>query len=58
MLSQNFYGDEPSLADLDDGDLKTTTDFRNVYHELLVCTVGADPEPSVGPAAGTSGFSD
>lgn len=43
-----FYGDEPSLTDLDNGDLKYTTDFRDVYHELLAGTVGTDPAPSVG----------
>jgi uncharacterized protein (DUF1501 family) len=25
-----FYGEQPSLTDLDDGDLKPTTDFRAV----------------------------
>ena len=35
-----FYGDEPSLTDLDDGDLKATTDFRDVYYELLSKTLG------------------
>ena len=30
-----FYGDEPSLTDLDNGDLKFTTDFRSVYATLL-----------------------
>jgi uncharacterized protein (DUF1501 family) len=44
-----FYGDEPSLTDLNDGDLKITTDFRDVYHELLSHTLGSDPIPSVGP---------
>lgn len=51
-----FYGDEPSLADLDDGDLKTTSDFRDVYHTLLVHTVGADPVPSVGAGRTDLGF--
>jgi uncharacterized protein (DUF1501 family) len=51
-----FYGDEPSLTDLDHGDLKTTTDFRDVYHDLLVYTVGADPEPSVGQGRKDIGF--
>jgi uncharacterized protein (DUF1501 family) len=51
-----FYGDAPSLTDLDDGDLKTTTDFRDVYHELLGHTLGADPEPSVGPGRRDIGF--
>ncbi|MBV9512923.1 MAG: DUF1501 domain-containing protein [Mycobacteriaceae bacterium] len=43
-----FYGDEPSLTDLDNGDLKGTTDFRDIYHELLARVVGTDPAPSVG----------
>ncbi|HEV7653959.1 MAG TPA: DUF1501 domain-containing protein [Mycobacteriales bacterium] len=30
-----FYGDQPSLTSLDDGDLKVTTDFRSVYGTLL-----------------------
>jgi uncharacterized protein (DUF1501 family) len=51
-----FYGEQPSLTDLDDGDLKGTTDFRDIYHELLVKTVGADPEPSVGPSRRDIGF--
>ncbi|BBZ28106.1 hypothetical protein MMAD_24010 [Mycolicibacterium madagascariense] len=44
-----FHGDEPSLTDLDDGDLKTTTDFRDVYYDVLTHTLGADPTPVVGP---------
>ena len=51
-----FYGDEPSLTDLDHGDLKYTTDFRDVYHEVLVRTLGSDPTPSVGPGRSTLGF--
>jgi uncharacterized protein (DUF1501 family) len=43
-----FYGDEPSLTDLDDGDLKTTVDFRDIYHELLERVVSTDPTPVVG----------
>ena len=30
-----LYGGYPSLTDLDDGDLKYTTDFRRVYATLL-----------------------
>ncbi|OBH18299.1 hypothetical protein A9X03_19470 [Mycobacterium sp. E1715] len=51
-----FYGDEPSLTDLDNGDLKYTTDFRDVYHELLARTVGTDPAPSVGAGRKSLGF--
>jgi uncharacterized protein (DUF1501 family) len=51
-----FYGEEPSLTDLDNGDLKYTTDFRDVYHDLLTGTVGTDPTPSVGAGRTGVGF--
>jgi uncharacterized protein (DUF1501 family) len=51
-----FYGDEPSLTDLDDGDLKTTTDFRDIYHELLSKTLRTDPDRVVGPGRKDIGF--
>jgi hypothetical protein len=51
-----FYGDEPSLKTLDNGDLKFTNDFRDVYHELLLRTVGTDPTPSVGKGCTPVGF--
>jgi uncharacterized protein (DUF1501 family) len=51
-----FYGDEPSLTDLNDGDLKSTTDFRDIYHELLSRTLQTDPIPSVGPGRRDLGF--
>ena len=38
-----LYGAPPNLADLDNGDLKFTTDFRDVYAELLHGVLGADP---------------
>src|ERR1700704_1602104 len=38
-----FYGEEPSLTDLDDGDLKASTDFRAVYAELAGSVLGTDP---------------
>jgi len=38
-----FYGTEPSLSDLDAGDLKAGTDFRSVYGTLLDKVLGADP---------------
>ncbi|MCR6482941.1 DUF1501 domain-containing protein [Amycolatopsis sp. OK19-0408] len=37
-----FHGAEPSLTDLDDGDLKLTTDFRDIYATLLEDVLGAD----------------
>ena len=51
-----FYGEEPSLTNLDNGDLKFTTDFRDVYYELLKRTVAADPTPSVGAGRTSLGF--
>ena len=38
------YGAEPALTDLDQGDLKYTTDFRDVYATLLSGVLGAEPE--------------
>ncbi|OHV32415.1 MULTISPECIES: DUF1501 domain-containing protein [Pseudofrankia] len=37
-----FHGDAPSLTDLDDGDLRFTTDFRSVYATLLERVLGTD----------------
>ncbi|TVT31598.1 DUF1501 domain-containing protein [Amycolatopsis rhizosphaerae] len=37
-----FHGAEPSLTDLDNGDLKETTDFRDVYATLLEGVLGTD----------------
>lgn len=51
-----FYGEEPSLTDLDNGDLKYTSDFRDVYYELLTRTLGTDPTPSVGAGRAGLGF--
>ena len=38
-----FYGEQPSLTDLDDGDLKATTDFRDVFGTVLASVLEADP---------------
>jgi uncharacterized protein (DUF1501 family) len=51
-----FYGEEPSLTDLNNGDLKATTDFRDVYFELLSKTLQSDPAPSVGTRRRSLGF--
>ena len=34
-VAGGFYGAEPSLTDLDDGDLRPGLDFRSVYASLL-----------------------
>ena len=38
-----FYGDQPSLSQLKDGDLAVTTDFRDIYATLIEKTLGSDP---------------
>ena len=43
-----FIGEQPSLTDLDQGDLKFTTDFRSVYATVLADVLRADPEQSLG----------
>ena len=48
-----FVGEQPSLTDLDNGDLKVTTDFRDVYATLLSDVLGSDPEPVLGPGRAT-----
>lgn len=37
-----FVGAQPSLTDLDDGDLKQTTDFRDIYATMLEQVLGTD----------------
>ena len=42
------FGDYPSLADLDDGDLRFHTDFRSVYATLLDNWLGANSQAILG----------
>jgi uncharacterized protein (DUF1501 family) len=44
----HFYGDQPSLSALDQGDLHYTTDFRSVYATVLARVVGVDPKVALG----------
>jgi uncharacterized protein (DUF1501 family) len=39
-----LIGAQPSLTDLDNGDLKAATDFRDVYAAMLADVLKADPE--------------
>lgn len=41
-VNGGFYGAQPSLTDLDNGDLKESTDFRAVYGTLLEGVLGSD----------------
>ncbi len=47
-VQAGFYGDHPSLTDLDDGDLKFHTDFRQVYATILNNWLGCDSEKVIG----------
>jgi uncharacterized protein (DUF1501 family) len=47
-VNGGFYGGQPSLTDLDNGDLKVTTDFRDVYATLLHGVLGTDPGTVLG----------
>jgi uncharacterized protein (DUF1501 family) len=40
-----FYGDEPSLSKLSEGNLIYTTDFRRVYATAFDQILGVDPKP-------------
>jgi uncharacterized protein (DUF1501 family) len=42
-VSGGFYGEQPSLTDLTDDDLRATTDFRDVYATMLSDVLGSDP---------------
>ena len=42
-----FYGEHSSLTDLDEGDLKMTTDFRSVYATMMKQWMGFDDAKSV-----------
>jgi uncharacterized protein (DUF1501 family) len=47
-VNGGFYGEQPSLTDLDQGDLKFNTDFRSVYATVLDKVLGADPAQVLG----------
>ncbi len=40
-----LHGEQPSLTDLDNGDLKFSIDFRDVYASVLETVLKADPGP-------------
>jgi uncharacterized protein (DUF1501 family) len=46
-IKGGFYGQAPSLTDLDDGNLKMTTDFRSVYATMLKGWMGFDETKAV-----------
>jgi uncharacterized protein (DUF1501 family) len=46
-LKGGFYGSHPSLTDLDDGNMKMTTDFRRVYATAIKEWLGYDDTAAV-----------
>ncbi|MGQ0842412.1 DUF1501 domain-containing protein [Actinokineospora sp.] len=51
-VTGGFHGEQPSLTDLDNGDLKATTDFRDVYATVLEQVLGTDAGPVLGDHPG------
>jgi uncharacterized protein (DUF1501 family) len=47
-LKPGFHGEHPSLTDLDDGDLKYSTDFRSLYQVVLKDWFGANSADVLG----------
>ncbi len=43
QVAGGIYGAQPSLTDLDSGDLKANTDFRDVFGTVLASVLRADP---------------
>ncbi|NUT22823.1 MAG: DUF1501 domain-containing protein [Hamadaea sp.] len=43
-VAGGLHGVQPSLTDLDDGDLKMTTDFRDVFGSIIESVLHPDPE--------------
>jgi uncharacterized protein (DUF1501 family) len=51
-----FYGAPPSLTNLDDGNLRFTTDFRSVYASVLGPVLGVEPKLALGSDFANLGF--
>jgi uncharacterized protein (DUF1501 family) len=47
-VKPGFHGAQPSLEDLDNDNLRYTTDFRRLYASLLRDFLEVDPKPVVG----------
>jgi uncharacterized protein (DUF1501 family) len=48
IVKGGFYGQQPSLTDLDNGNLKSNVDFRSVYATIMQKWIGTNPEKIVG----------
>jgi uncharacterized protein (DUF1501 family) len=47
-IKGGLYGEQPSLTDLDNGNMKVKVDFRSVYGTVLNKWMGVNPTPIVG----------
>jgi uncharacterized protein (DUF1501 family) len=56
QVKGGFYGDPVSLTNLDDGNLRFTTDFRSVYATVLEKWLGASSADVLGKKYDTLGF--
>ena len=43
LKEKGFYNSIPSLTDLDNGDLKYSVDFRNIYSDILRYQLESNP---------------
>ena len=48
-VAGGWFGEQPSLTALVDGDLRVTTDFRDVYAAVLAGVLATDPDQILGP---------
>ena len=55
-VNGGFYGDQPSLSKLVDGDLAVTTDFRDVYATVLESVLKSPAEQTLGKWSGRTNF--
>lgn len=55
-VNGGFYGDQPSLSKLVDGDLAVTTDFRDIYATILESVLKSPAEQTLGKWNGRTRF--
>jgi uncharacterized protein (DUF1501 family) len=55
-INGGFYGDQPSLSKLVDGDLAVTTDFRDIYATVLEGVLKSPAEQVLGKWSGRTNF--
>ncbi len=55
-MKGGVYGEHPSLDDLDNGDVKFTTDFRSVYATIVEKWLGRPTQGIIAGAFPTMGM--